>query len=125
MRAQISAEFMMFVGLSLLISIIFGVISVRQLHDANVQNENDAVQDIASKLQKEIITASYVTDGYTRKFTIPDTLSGVNYSVAIKNSTVVVWSKNSFLELRIPLVTGNLTKGTNSINKTNGVVYVN
>ena len=124
-RAQISSEFFIFVGLAFLIAIAFSLVSLNQLQDFRIENENEAVKDIALKLQKEIFIAASVEDGYVRVFKIPDKLDNIDYFLTVQNNTITIQSKNSFYILPIPKTIGNLTKGTNIINKTGGVIYIN
>ena len=125
-KAQVSAEFFVFLGLAFLIAIAFEIASLDQLNDFRLQKENEAVKDLALKLQQELLVASTVEDGYVRIFVIPDNLEGINYSLTtLYNSTITVKSKNSLYIVSIPKVVGNASKGTNTINKTGGVIYIN
>ena len=81
--------------------------------------------DIALKMQREILIAAYVEDGYSRSFQLPENLEAINYSIRTQNSTVIIQSKKAFYSLPIPNAIGNFTKGTNTINKTGGVIYIN
>jgi len=124
-KAQISAEFFVFVGLAFLVAIAFEVVSLDQLNDFRIQKESEAIKDLALKLQKELLIAATVEDGYVRFFKIPEKIDTINYSLAIQNSTITVKSKNSIFVVSTPNVVGNLTKNTNKINKTGGVIYIN
>lgn len=124
-KAQISAEFYVFLGLAFLIAIAFEIASLEQLSDFRLQKENEAVKDLALKLQQELLVASTVEDGYVRAFQIPDNIENINYSLSTQNSTITVKSKNSLYIVSIPKVVGNVSKGTNTINKTGGVIYIN
>ena len=124
-KGQISNEFFIFVGLSFLIAVSFEIASLKQLNDFNIRKESDAVKDVALKLQKELLLAASVEDGYVRIFSIPDKLDNANYTVTTQNSTITVESQNSLYILAIPNAIGNLSKGTNKINKTGGVIYIN
>lgn len=124
-KAQISAEFFVFLGLAFLIAIAFEIASLDQLKDFRIQKESEAVKDLALKLQNELLIASNVEDGYVRIFEIPDKLENVNYSLTVQNSTVSVQSKNAFYIVSIPRTTGNLSRGANKINKTGGVININ
>lgn len=124
-RAQISAEFYILLGLAFLIAIAFEIASLEQLNDFQVQKESDAVRDMALKLQKELLIASAVEDGYVRVFEIPEKLGNANYSLLTQNSTITVESKNSLYIVSIPKAVGNASKGTNKINKTGGIIYIN
>lgn len=123
--AQISLEFSMLLGLGLIIAIAFEIASLSQLQDFRLQNENEAVRDLSLKLQKELLIAASVEDGYVRFFSIPDNLENVNYSITTTNSSIVVKSKNGFYLVTIPSIVGNISKGLNMINKTAGIIYVN
>ena len=123
--AQISAEFFILLGLGLLIAIAFEIASLDQLKDFRIQKENDAVRDLALKLQKELLIAASVEDGYVRTFKVPDEVDNFNFSIATQNSTLFVQSKNGFYIVTIPSIVGNISKGINVINKTGGIIYVN
>ncbi|HLC49973.1 MAG TPA: hypothetical protein VJI97_00930 [Candidatus Nanoarchaeia archaeon] len=124
-KSQVSTEFFIFLGLAFLIAIIFSVGSLDKLNDVRTKKETDAVMDIALKLQREVLIAAYVEDGYSRSFQLPNNLEAINYSIRTQNSTIIIQSKKGFYSLPIPTVIGNFTKGTNIISKTNGVINVN
>ena len=124
-KAQISAEFFVLLGIVFLIAIAFEIASLDQLNDFREKKESEAVKDIALKLQKELLVAATVEDGYVRIFEIPDKLDNINYSLTTQNSTINVTSKNSLFIVAIPNSVGNASKGTNTINKTGGVIYIN
>ena len=124
-KAQVSAVFFIFIGMAFLIAIAFSMASLDQLNDFGLQKENDAVRDLALKLQKELLTAANVEDGYVRTFTLPDKLDNINYSLTTQNFTITVQSKNSLFSVSIPNSVGNVTKGANMINKTGGVIHIN
>ena len=122
--AQISAEFLILLGLGFVIAIAFELASVGKLQDFMLQKESEAVKDLGLKLQKELVLASAVEDGYLRTFEIPDKLDSINYSLVTLNSTITVISKNSLYIVSIPKAVGNASKGWNKINKTGGVIYI-
>ena len=124
-KAQISAEFFVFLGLAFLIAIAFELASLSQLNEFRLRKENEAVKDLALKIQKELLVAAVVEDGYVRTFALPDRLDSFNFTLSTQNSTIMVTSKNSYYAMRIPNAIGNLTKGSNRINKTGGVIYIN
>ena len=125
-KAQVSAEFFVLLGLAFLIAIAFELASIDQLNQFRVQKESEAVKDLALKLQKEVLVAATVEDGYVRTFQIPDNLDRINYSLTtLNNRTITVQSKNSIYIVAIPKAIGNVTKETNVINKIGGVIYIN
>jgi len=123
-KSQVSAEFFVFLGLAFLIAIAFEIASLDQLNDFRLQKENEAVKDLALKLQKELLIAATVEDGYVRVFEIPEKLDNVNYTLTTLNYTITVKSKNAFYIVSVPRAIGGVGKGTNTINKTNGVIYI-
>ena len=123
-KAQISNEFFVFIGLTFFIALAFEIASLDQLNDFRIQKESEEVKDIALKLQKELLIASAVEDGYFRTFVLPDNLDGIDYSLITQNSTIAVQSKNSLFIVSIPYIIGNASKGANTINKTGGVIYL-
>lgn len=123
-EAQISIEFFILLGLAFLTALAFEIASLEQLNDFRIQKESEAVKDLALKLQKELLVAAVVEDGYVRIFQIPDKLDNINYSLTTKNYTITVQSKNSLYIVSIPRAIGNVSKGINTINKTGGVIYL-
>ena len=124
--AQISAEFFILLGLAFLMAIAFELASVDQLKDFRMGKESEAVKDIGLKLQRELVLAAGVEDGYMRIFEVPDKIDNtINYSLTTQNSTITIKSENSIYIASIPKSVGNATKGVNKINKTGGVIYIN
>ena len=113
------------VGLAFLIAIAFEIASLDHLNDFRAQKEGEAVKDLALKLQKELLIATSVEDGYVRIFNLPEKLDSINYTLMMQNYTLVVESKKGFYLVSLPRAVGNFTKGTNKINKTGGVIYIN
>ena len=124
-KAQVSAEFFVLLGLAFLITITFEIASLDQLNDFRNQKETQSVKDLGLKLQKEVVLASIVEDGYVRTFEVPDKLENIDYSLITLNSTVIIQSKNVLFTVSIPTSVGNLSKGTNIVNKTGDVIYIN
>ena len=125
-KAQVSSEFFIFIGLAFLAAIAFEIAALDQLRDFRMQKESDAVKDLALKLQREILLAASVEDGYVREFRIPAQLdNNINYTITTINFTLTVESKNSVYTASIPNSMGNLSIGANRINKTGGVIYIN
>ena len=98
-NAQISSEFLIFLGLAFIITLAFSIASLDKLNDLRLKKENDAAMDIGLKLQREALIAAYVEDGYSRSFQIPDTLEAINYTIRTQNSTVIIQSKKGFYKI--------------------------
>ena len=120
-------EFFIFIGLTALAVGIFTLASLDQIKEFYDKREYIFLKDLALKLQTEINLAATAEDGYQRQFTIPDRLGNtVNYSIIIKNNeTLIVYSDKSLHVVSVPKVIGNITKNTNTITKSGGVVNLN
>jgi hypothetical protein len=115
----------MLVGLAFMIAIAFQIISLDQLSEFRHRQESESVKDIALKLQKELLLAATVEDGYVRSFEIPDKIIRKNYTITTLNTTLTVESDRSVYVVAIPQSFGNMTTGVNSINKAGGVININ
>ena len=104
---------------------IFILASLSQIRDFQDKKEYILLKDLALKLQTEINLAATAEDGYSRQFTISERLDNLNYSITIKNETLIAYSGKSLYAVSIPKITGNITKNTNTITKTGGVVNLN
>jgi len=126
-KSQTAIEFFVLVGLVGLTVVIFMLASLGQIKEFQDKGEYILIKDMALKLQTEVTLAATSEDGYQRQFTLPDKLEEtINYSVTIKNNeTLIVHSDKSLYAVSIPKVIGNITKNTNTITKTGGVVDLN
>ena len=127
MKAQSSMEFFALVGLAFLAVVLFAAISANEVKEFRDQKEFFLIKDLALKLQKEVTLAADAEDGYARSFTLPEKLESiVDYFVQIRNNTITINSSKTAISVAIPSTSGrNFTKGSNKIEKTDGVIYVN
>ena len=123
--AQITAEFFVFLGIAFLISVAVGLSTLNHLKTFRDKNEQDNVKDIGLKLQKELLVAAEVEDGYSRVFTISSKLDNADYSISLQNLTLSIQTNRSYFIVPVPETTGNFLKGINTVNKTGGVIYIN
>ena len=124
-KSQVSAEFFVFLGMAFLIAVGFEISSLSKIKDLSESTEQESLKDLALSIQTELTIASNVEDGYHRRFTIPDKIGSINYSIYLSNNTLSLQSKNGLVFLKVPTFTGSMSKGTNNINKTGGVIYIN
>jgi len=124
-KSQIGVEFMIFSGIALITAIIFVSISFSQTKDLYDTKEFLLVKDIALKIDKEIDIASYVEDGYNREFDIPEMINNGDYNISIVNNTLTVWTNTTQYVTGILNITGYVERGSNTITKTNGIIYLN
>ena len=124
-KSQIGVEFMLFSGIALITAIIFVSISFSQTKDLYDTKEFLLVKDIALKIDKEIDIASYVEDGYNREFDIPEMINNGDYNISIVNNTLTVWTNTTQYVTGVLNITGYVKRGSNTITKTNGIIYLN
>jgi hypothetical protein len=124
-KSQAALEFLILVGIVLFVfTIMIGVVSSRT---TDIYKKRGAIiaDDIVTKAQKELNLASRVLDGYSRDFSITQKIGKDNYSISITGNEVVLSTEKEDFWRIIPNVVGNITKGSNTIRKTNGVIYIN
>ncbi len=119
-------EFLLLAGIALIATIIF-VESINQNKDLHITNEFLQLKDVALKIDNEISITSYVKDGYSRNFKLPEKINNRAYNISIVNNTLTIWTNatNTIFSTRILNITGYLKKGSNTITKSNGVTYIN
>lgn len=125
-KSQVMAEFILFIGIGLAVTIIF-VAALGQNQNLKKVRDFFIVNDVALQIQDEIGITSDLEDGYTRQFTLPTNILNKDYNINISNYSLIVWTNTSLYSARIlnVTITGKMNKGLNTIKKTNGVVYVN
>lgn len=124
-KSQVAMEFMVLVGISVLVFLIMLAIISEQIQDINNKEEIIRAEDIAIKIQKEINLASRVLDGYYRRFYLPHKLGNFDYEIIIGGNELIIKTRKQDTWVVIPDITGNITKGFNTINKTGGIIYLN
>ncbi|MEM3074453.1 MAG: hypothetical protein QW727_00725 [Candidatus Pacearchaeota archaeon] len=124
-RGQGIIEFIVIFGAILFFFVLFlGVIS-GNINEKNKEKENIIVQNIALNVREEIALASKSSNGYSRKFNLPQTIIGKNYEVKIVNNSIYVYTEDTGVLYNIVPVNGEILKGENIIKKENGEVYLN
>ena len=117
---------------------VFMVVATSRMVEIKEQKDRDIADDLGGVIESEVNLASASQNGYSRSFTLPSTLGGINYSVLLINSTKVKANYSelvvSFVNhdfnyekvLRLPAnVSGNMNKGENNITKIKGDVCIN
>lgn len=126
-KGQTSIEFVILVG-----AVLFFVVTFLFYLQTNVQ-ENDQervaflLRDTALTVQEEINLASKSAEGYSRTFTLPQDIVGHNYTIQIVSGLAYIRTSDGKNALSFPVsnITGDVQKGNNVIQKSNGMVYLN
>lgn len=116
-NAQVSIEFMLIIGFLMIVLIGFVVGIMRQHQEIREDKEYVIVRDIAFKIKDEIDIAYKVQPVYTRNFTLPRYIEGIEYSINITDGLVIVTSGEQEFSLSTASGTGCLSWGNNSISK--------
>lgn len=124
LKSQTAMEFIILAGFLLFFFIAVLGVASSNAYDLNRERAIIIGEDLATKVQKEINLAARVVDGYSREFTLPAKLGQKEYNISIIGNEVIITSgQNDFWRV-IPPVIGNITQGRNTINKTNGIIYI-
>ncbi|MFH1473955.1 MAG: hypothetical protein ABIE55_03610 [Candidatus Aenigmatarchaeota archaeon] len=127
-KAEISMEFIIFMGILLAFFVFyFGIIGVKT-RDVNESRVFANAQDIVNQIAYEINTAARM-EGYYREFTISQKLVDRNgYSVEIdKDARIVVirWDgSNVISNIITDQISGNVSPGTNRIKNQGGLIII-
>ena len=89
--AQSSLEFMILLGVALVVLIIFTIINITYLNISLREREITNAQDLAKLIKNELNLASRVESGYIRKVTLPVNLDKKNYGINIGSREVFVY----------------------------------
>jgi hypothetical protein len=129
-KAEVSTEFMIFIGILLVFFVFFtGIIGVNNI-DIYESTVFTNARNILDTVTNEINTATRI-EGYYREFYIPEKLvSGDEYNITIYKSLRMVkieWNgmKNLMNNIQTENIQGNVTPGINKIQRENGIVKIN
>ena len=125
-KLQSSIEFIMLSTFMLLTTVgFFGIISTT-IVDSQEESNTKISEDILMIAYNEIATAKLMSDGYSRVFFIPQKVDGVDFNITLigGRELVVNYLDIEYVKFLPANVTGNLTKGYNTISKINGVIYL-
>jgi len=124
LKAQVSMQFIMAVGFLFVIFVLFIIGLASRYEEINKELEYVLAKDIALKIRREIQLATTLEDGYHRTFTLPEKLEVIDYNITIVNNILVIQTEHHEYSVRIPKIKGHITKGNNSIWKTNNTICI-
>jgi len=126
-KAQISFEFIMYVGFLLIVVAIAASVAIVASNSISTENTNLEAKSITELVAIEINIAKEVGNGYSHEFFLPNTIRGnINYTVNITNQRVYTfWNIRSHsLPILADSITGSPHNGTNIIRNIEGVVDI-
>lgn len=120
-NGQVALEFMMLIGMAvLLMSIILVIVGGFANHKAS-QQKYDQMYSFGRTLQNELLLAATVHEGYSRTIYLPDRIGRYVYSISNEQDTFTLRSSGVLLNFKIPETTGTLKIGENIITNQGGV----
>jgi len=129
-RAQVSIEFILLTILGF--AFVFIILSIVLTLSADKSNQQvfDQFEDLGRSLQQEFLLASTLHDGYIRDFWVPDAIGGIPYNVVFGNTSevngyMILSFQQHELFYSLPVVSGTLVLGTNTLRKEHNRLYLN
>ena len=97
------------------------------IEQKNYEKRDIVIRDVASTLNDEINLAHSSTDGYFRRFDIPQDILGIDYNISINSNDIYIITEDDKHALSITTlnVTGQPQTGQNTIKKESGSVRLN
>ena len=112
-KAQVATEFMMVVGLSMIIIIVFVGLMYSMIYSYSEDKNLERILDFGYSLQNEIILASQVEGGYERPITLPSRINRIVYNVNIVNNDLILIYDGTEILFPLPETTGDFNPGAN------------
>ena len=125
-RGQSSIEFVFLLGVGMAIFLAFFIMIQQNVLSATAAHQAERLREIKNIVLAEFDIAQSTLPGYSRTFSIPPAIEGDNYSIALYDAEELVLNYNSieivtFLTFN---VTGNVSKGQNTITKNASGIFV-
>lgn len=130
-KAQIAIEFMLLVAVGLFFFLIIVASVVNLATGKQSERFYYDLQDFGKAIQRELILATELEDGYHRNIKLPYTApNGKPYTIYTNNTPsgkmylFIEFEEAKTIEFEIPTINGTIRKGTNTIYRERGEVYV-
>jgi hypothetical protein len=129
-KAQITIEFLVFLAMAFVVIFIFLAAAVSLSKDTTKSKTYYEMDDLGRSVQEEMLLASQLEDGYTRKINLPMTLNGLQYSVFLNqsnpsNAYFLMYYEDIELFYLVPPINGSIHLGDNTLRKINGTLRMN
>lgn len=127
-KTQATMEFILVFSLLLIFITLFIALVYSDMFKGTLKNEQDALDDMATFIQQELIIASKVETGYIRTFYLPEKIVNKNYDIVVGNYMLSVNTSRTVSFRGIPKVntTGMpfIIPGNNSIVKNSSGIFI-
>lgn len=88
--AQVSFEFMMSIVIGMIVVVALIALFANKLHDVVLESRDEQVSTILAIINDEVTFAKGAIPGYSRRFMLPVTVDGGNYSINLTDGTVAI-----------------------------------
>tara|TARA_Y100000310_G_C20631050_1_gene788656 strand:- start:1035 stop:1811 length:777 start_codon:yes stop_codon:yes gene_type:complete len=125
-KSQASLELILLVSFLLLIFIGIFYVTKQKTEETKEELIDKSAEDLQKSIQDEIDIARTVADGYQRTFVVPETLGQEDFEISLvedEELVVRVGGEDHVVFVEDDVV-GNVQKGTNLIQKIDGIVYL-
>ncbi len=125
-KSQSAVEFIFLSSFLFLLIVVFFALTSSKILDAREEANRKIAEDIANFAYREVEIAASANNGYTRLFSMPYTVNGVNYDIEIidNRELVVRYLDFEYVKFLPSNLTGNLSPGTNEIKKIDGLLFI-
>jgi len=125
-KGQSGIELLMLVSYSLIVFSAIYLVILQSNFSAIKEKRNMESMKISEWIGYEIDIATSIGDGYSKNFTLPDTIIGGTYSVIVTDNLVIVNSTETYTtKIITPNITGTIQSGDNYIENRDGLIYAN
>ncbi len=126
-NSQSAVEFIVLAAFMFFVVIFFFAATSSKVLEANEESTRRIARDISDLAYREIDMAQSVGNGYTRLFIMPYTIEGNPYNITVIDNRELVVSYLGYEDVRfLPAnITGNISRGPNTISKSDGIIFLN
>lgn len=126
-KAQTAIELIIIMSFLIFFFIIFIGIIQGKMQEKTDEKKTIIIKDIVKTVQEEIDLAVKSTDGYERQFNLPQKIINDDYEINTFEGIVYANTTDGkhAIAVNIKNITGTISKGTNTITKQDGIIYLN
>lgn len=88
--AQVSFEFMMSIVIGMVVVVALVALFANKLHDVVLESRDEQVNTILAIIDDEVTFAKGAITGYSRRFTLPISIEGQNFSINLTEGTLAI-----------------------------------
>ena len=110
------------IGLILALVILVGFVVV--MNDTREDQKAAEIKDLGFQIQRELILASEVHEGYSRDIDIPEYIGKYDYTIINNERVLVLTVDDVDYPFPIPKTNGTIKKGNNTIKNIGGEVVI-